>query len=573
VAGATDDSGPVLLPIGQDTQPTQPLPLAPVEPAPAEPGRIARAAVVIAIGNLASRALGLIRETVKADLFGATGMVSALEAATAIPTALYNLLIGGVISSALVPVFIEYTPKGRREDLWYLASSLMTLVTVVLAVLVIFSELMAAWVVRLPSGGLAAEFLEVGARMLRVSMPAVIFMTLSGILSGLLYALKRFTLPAFAAVAVNACVVGTALLFGRRWGVMSIAVGQLVGTVAQVLLQLPGLRDARLRPIFNLRHPGLRRIGKLYAPLMLSLVVGEVAMLLSFNLASRTGEESVAWMRYAAQLIQLPLGLVATAISFAILPTLSRQAQASLSPLQRPGRERPAGQDLWGKGLKRNEPFLATLAQGIKLVLILIVPATIGLFVLAEPVIGLVFEHGDFDFHDTVYTAQALRFALLGLVFASIDWPLNFAFYAHQDTLTPALVGLAAVGVYVVVALTPTLFGPLTLNGLILASSMQWASHALIMLWLLNRRMGGLHGQGMLRLLLKTFIASAGMGAVAWLVAETLPQSLPPGSLVSEVIVVGGAAAVGFTVYVALMTCLRADSGGLAQGLLRRRRP
>lgn len=564
----TSDSGPVLLPIGQETQPTQPLPLAPIEPSPLEAGRIARAAVIIAIGNLVSRALGLIRETVKADLFGATGMVSALEAATVIPSALYNLFIGGVISAALVPVFTEYTPKGRRDDLWYLVSSLMTLTTAALTTLVLLAELIARWVVELSGGGLAAEFLEASARMLRVSMPAVILMSLSGILTGLLYALRRFTLPAFTAVAANACVVVTALLFGRSWGVMSMAVGLLLGSAAQVLLQLPGLRDAHLRPVFNLRHAGLRRISKLYVPLMLSLVVGEVVAILSFNLASHTGAEGVAWMRYAAQLIQLPLGLVATAISFAILPTLSQQARASPSPSPPAGRKQSAH----GSGLDKNGPFLATLAQGIKLVLVLIIPATVGLFVLARPVVGLIFEHGDFDAHDTTYTAQALRFALLGLVFAAVDWPLNFAFYAHQDTLTPALVGLAAVGVYIVAALTPALWAPLTLNGLVLASSIQWASHALIMLWLLNRRMGGLHGHGMPRLLFKTLVAAAAMGVVTLLVAETLTPTLPPGSLLAEVVVVGGAAAIGFAVYVALMALLRADSGGLLRGLLARHR-
>lgn len=565
----TRDTGPLLLPIGQETQPTQPLPLAPIEPSLPEAGRIARAAVVIAIGNLVSRALGLIRETVKADLFGATGMVSALEAATVIPASLYNLLIGGVISSALVPVFSEYTPKGRRDDLWYLASSLMTWVTTILCVMVILTELAAAWVVKLPSGGLATEFLQVGARLLRVSMPAVVFMTLSGILTGLLYALRRFTLPAFTAVAVNACVVGTALLFGRRWGVMSMSVGLLVGSVAQMVLQLPGLRDAHLRPIANWRHPGLRRIARLYVPLMFSLIIGEFAAILSFNLASHTGEEGVAWMRYAAQLIQLPLGLVATAISFAILPTLSQQAQNSLH--RSPEGLEPNGTD--PGSVQRNEPFLATLAQGIKMVIVLIIPATVGLFVLAQPVVGLVFEHGDFDARDTLHTYQALRFALLGLVFAAIDWPLNFAFYAQQDTFTPALVGLVAVGIYIIAALTPTLFGALTLNWLILANSIQWTSHALIMLWLLNRRMGGLHGHGMLRLLYKVIAASAGMGAVTWFVAEQLIQPPTPGSLIDELITVGGAAVIGFAVYVALMALLRADSGALIRGLLNRRRP
>jgi putative peptidoglycan lipid II flippase len=395
-------------------------------------------------------------------------------------------------------------------------------------------------------------------------MPAVIFMTLSGILTGLLFALKRFTLPAFSGVAVNACMVGAALLFGRRWGVMSMAVGLLLGCIAQVLVQLPALRDARLRPVFDFRHPGLRRIGKLYGPLMASLIIGEVAALLSFNLASRTSEEGVAWMRYAAQLIQLPLGLVATAVSVAILPTLSQQAQVRLS--------RSEG-ELSRKGAPRNEPFLDTLAQGIKLVLVFIVPATVGLFVLAEPVVGLVFEHGDFDANDTLHTYRALQLALIGLVFAAVDWPLNFAFYAHQDTVTPALVGLAAVGIYVVAALTPTLFAPLTLNGLILASSIQWISHALIMLGLLNRRLGGLRGHGMLRLLSKVLAASAGMGLASWLVAETLRHSLLPASLWAELTVVGGATVIGLAVYVALMALLRADSGGLVRGLLERRHP
>jgi putative peptidoglycan lipid II flippase len=549
----TSESSPVLLPIGQETQPTQPLPIATVEPGPEEAGRIARAAVIIAFGNLASRGIGLVRETIKANLFGASGMVSALEAATVIPNTLYNLFIGGVVSAALVPVFIELAPKGRRQDLWYLASSLMTWVTLVMAVLVILVELLAPWVVKLPSGGLATEFLQVGARMLRVSIPSFLLMSLSGILTALLYALKRFTLPAFTALAANVCIVGTALLFGRQWGVMSMAVGMLLGSVAQVLLQLPGLRDARLRPVFSLRHPGLRQIGKLYVPLMFSLIVSEVVTILSFNLASRTGEEGVAWMRYAAQLIQLPLGLVATAISFAILPTLSQRAQVGHAESYPNG---ATGQ--------RNEPFLETLAQGIKLVLVLIIPATVGLFVLAQPLIELVFEHGDFGPYDTEHTTQALRFALLGLVFAAVDQPLNFAFYSHKDTLTPALVGLAAVGVYLVTALTPALvMDTLTLNGLILASSVQWGSHALIMLWLLNRRMGGLHGHGMLRLLFKALLASAGMGAVTWLVAETLAQSLPAANLISEVILVGGAAAIGFAVYVALMALLRANSGGL----------
>ena len=179
-----------------------------------------------------------------------------------------------------------------------------------------------------------------------------------------------------------------------------------------------GLRGSRLRFALDFRHPALRRIGRLYLPILIGLVVDTLAVLLSYNLAFHTGEGSISWMEYAATVIQFPLGLVVTAVSIAILPTLSRQAADG-----------------------QRGPFKATLAQGLRLVLTLTIPATVGLWVLAAPIVALVFEHGDFNPADTLATAEALRYALLGLLFTAVDQPLIFAFYARKDTLTPALVG------------------------------------------------------------------------------------------------------------------------------------
>lgn len=556
----SQDSGSIPLPIVQETQPTQLPALIPVEAEPPQAGRIARAAVIIALGNVASRALGLVRETVKADLFGATGLVSAFEVAAVVPTIIYDLLIGGVISSALVPVFSEYAPKGRRDDLWFLVSSLVSLVLVVLTLFVLIVELFAPQVAQLLGSGLSDELLGETARLLRLTVPAVVFMSLSGVMTGVLYALKRFTLPALTAVIFNASIVLVALTMWQRWGIASLAVGLLVGAIFQVVLQTPGLRDARIRFNLNLHHPGLRRIGRLYIPVILSLIVGQLAVVLSYRLASYTGDQSISWMRYAATLIQFPLGLVATAVSVAILPTLSQQAVG--------GREHAADE----KPNAKLEPFRVTLVQGLKLVLILIIPATAGLFVLAKPVVALVFEHGGFTPIDTHFTTQALRFALLGLIFAAVDQPFIFAFYARQDTWTPALVGMAGVFVYLLVALLPTLFGPLTLNGLILANSIQLAFHALAMLWLLQRDLNGLRNRGLSRLTLKASGASLVMGGVTWFIAKMLDQALMPGGLLAELSVILGAATVGFAVYVILMALLKADSGELLRDLLHRRR-
>ena len=396
-----------------------PEPASITQPSDSSTRGIARAASVIALGNVASRVLGLARETVKSHLFGATWHVDAFQISSIVPLQLYDLLIGGMISSALVPVFSEYAAPERREELERLAGTLFTLAAITLAVLVLVAEGLTPLIAWLLGSGFDAKTLALAADLLRITLPAVMFLSLSGLLTGLLYALKRFTLPAFTSAVFNASVVVSAVLFSKRFGVASMALGILTGGIVQIALQAPGLRGLRLRLALDWHHPALRRVARLYMPVAASLIISQVAIYLSVNLASHAGEGSLAWMNYATTLIQFPLGLVSAAISMAILPTLSRQSASDSVYL-----------------------FLATLAHGLKLVLMLMIPATVGLFVLAHPIVALVFQHGEFTPQDTVATAQLLRLYLFGLTFAAIDQPLIFAFYARKDTLTPARRGI-----------------------------------------------------------------------------------------------------------------------------------
>jgi putative peptidoglycan lipid II flippase len=500
---------------------------------------VAQAAGIIALGNIASRVLGLVRETVKADLFGAGGNVSALDTAMGIPNIVYELLVGGMINSALIPVLSDYAAPERRAELWRLLNILLGVVFLAVCAFGLAGELLTPQLVWLSAGGLSFSDQALATDLLRLMLPGVLFLSLASVLTGALYALKRFTLPAFTAAAFNAAMVIVALALGRRWGVHSMAVGLLVGSALQVVLQLPGLCDARLRLVLNLRHPALRRIGRLYLPILIGLAVDKLAELLSYRLASHTGDASISWMKYSATMIQFPLGMVVTAVSIAILPTLSRQATD-----------------------EQHGPFKTTLAQGLRLVLTLTIPATVGLWVLATPIIALVFEHGDFTPADTLATVSALRYHLVGLIFAAVDQPLIFACYARKDTWTPALVGVVTVIVYAILALAPTLFGPLTLNGLILANSLKWAAHALIMLVLLRRGTGGLSGHGVWKLVAKAVIASAVMGRAVQLVVERTAQIVPAG-LVGEVLLVGGGGLVGAAVYGVVAVFLRMEEVGL----------
>ncbi len=496
---------------------------------------MAQAAGIIALGNIASRVLGLVRETVKADLFGAGGNVSALDTAMSIPSIVYDLLVGGMISSALIPILADYAAPERREELWRLLSIVLGLVCVVVCAFVLIGEFLTPQLIWLSAGGLSPSDQALAIDLLRLVLPGVIFLSLASILTGALYALKRFTLPAFTPAVFNAAVVIVALALGRRWGVYSMAVGLLVGAALQVILQLPGLRDAHLRPVFDLRHPALRRIGRLYLPILIGLAVDKLAELLSYRVASHTGDASISWMKYSATMIQLPLGLVVTAISIAILPTLSRQASD-----------------------EQLDPFKATLAQGLRLVLTLTIPATVGLWVLATPIIALVFEHGDFGVVDTLATVAALRCHLVGLVFAAVDQPLIFAFYARKDTWTPALVGVVTVIAYVLLTLALMFFTSLTLNGLILANSFKWAAHALIMLVFLWRNVGRLRGHGMRMLVVKVTAASLAMGGIVHLVLEWMMPIVPAG-LIGEILLVGISGLVGGVAYGAMAVFLRIE--------------
>ena len=498
---------------------------------------VARAAGVIALGNIASRVLGLIRETVIANLFGASGLVSVFRVASIVPTMLYELLIGGMLSAVLIPVFSEVVEKEGRAALWALFSRVASLIAVLLAALVFALELLAPQVAWLLGGGFSPELQADLTRMLRILAPALLLLGLSGAVTGLLYTLKRFTLPAFGASVYNLGIITAALLLADKWDAFSLAIGVSLGAALQLAIQLPDLRPVKLRFRLDLSHPALRRILMLYLPIAAGLVVSNGQVAIDRRLASGTGESSIAWMANATTLVQLPHGLVAVAVSLAVLPTLSRLA---------------AQGDVEG--------FRLTLGRGLRVVLVLVIPATLGLLILAEPVVALLFQHGQFTAYDTAQTSMALRLYLLGLVFASIDWPLNYAFYARQNTLTPALVGVFSVGVYLVVALL--LVRPWGMLGLVLADSAKHLGHAAMMLYLTRRQTGKLADLGLGPSSLKALLASGAMaGAMALVLwgADRLFNMWAVAEWVEELATVGGAAGVGLLVYLGLSVLLRVE--------------
>ena len=511
-----------------------------------EQGGIARAAGIIALGSIASRVLGLVREQIVAFFFGASGLVSAFGIASMIPKMIYEMLIGGMLSAALVPVFSEVSERDGPSELSGLFSRVLSLVAIILAAIVLLLEALASQLAWVLGGGFDPELQAVLAQMIRLIAPAVLFFGLSGVVTGLLYTRKRFTYPAFGAAVFNLGIILSVPLLESRLGGFSLPLGVLLGSVLQLLIQIPDLLGVRIRFRLDLSHPALRRIMVLYLPIALGLFVSNVQIAIDRRLASSTGESSIAWMDRATTLVQLPHGMVAVAISLAVLPTLSRLSASG-----------------------DREGFAGTLGFGLRLVLTLIVPATVGLFVLAEPVVSLLFEHGKFTAYDTYWTASALRLYMLGLVFAALDWPLNYAFYARQNTLTPALVGILSVGVYLAVALL--LLRPLGMLGLVLADSAKHGCHAVTMLVLTKRQLADRSALRLVHTAIKAVLATAVMAAVIVFALWIINRSMDATAIVGRVAAVAIPAGLGALCYLFLISRMRVEEIGLLREVVGRR--
>ena len=471
-------------------------------------GAIARAALLLMLGNLLSRVLGLAREAVVVGLYGLTADSSSFATAATVPTMVFDLLVGGAISAALVPVLSQHADD--RATFGRVAGALLALAVTAMALVALALEVAAPGVVALLGAGRDPAVFAQTTLLLRIMLPSVVFLGAAGVVQAALQARGRFAFTALSAAGFNAGIIAAGLGLGPRLGPPALAFGVVVGAALQLAVQWPGLGGALGRtgaPGWpDWRHPAVGRALRLYAPVATGLVLSQVGIFIDRYLAWTTGEGSIALMRTATTLVQLPLGLVATALSFAVLPSLSRAVD--------------------------DADFRRTLGFGVRMALLLMVPTTLGLFVLREPVLRLLFERGAFGPADTALTGRAFAWYAPQMPFWAVDQLLIFAFYARRDTRTPVLVGIFGTLLYLAVALSTV--APLGVFGLILANTLQNSAHCVVMYWLLSRRGPGLAGQGLLGpsppgqvanlLWLAATAAAMGLAAIAVLAALRTPE-------------------------------------------------
>ncbi len=501
---------------------------------PAPPGRsLALVATVIFLGSMLGRVLGLVREQLAASRFGAGDQIAAFTVADNLNTLLFDLISSGMLEAALIPVLsaLVVSRATGMGDLRRLTGILLTISVSIAAFLAVLGVIFAPGLVRLmtalgdPDQGRGAATTDLAIQNLRIVLPSLVFLVAGTVMIAALYAVQKPGAPALGSAARNLSVVLCILLLGSHYGTRSMALGVLIGAVVLAAMQWLSLRRSGLQPRlgFDTASPELREIGRLYLPVFLGLIISTVVVVIDRNLAWRAETDAVGAMRYATTLAQLILGLVVAAVSLAVLPQLSYQF---------------ANDD--------DAAFRQKLVQALQLITILLVPAVVGMAVLARPIVRLLFEHGKTGPEASKLIVAALLLYLPGHLLAGYDQVLIFAFYARKNTLLPVLVGVIASGGYLVVAFA--LFDQYQMRGLVAANTAQFALHTVLMLWF---------GRGMLgrpgfidvgAIVVRAGFASLGMGIVVWVIWWQVDR-LIGGSVVGELINVVVPVAAGIVTY------------------------
>ena len=460
---------------------------------------LARSAGLTGAATLASRILGLVRDQVLAAWFGAGNEMDAFIVAFRMPNLVRDLFAEGSMSAAFVPSFTRVLTVEGRNAAWRLGNMVLNALLVVTGTLVAIGLVWAQPIV----AAYAADFasvpgkLELTVRLTRVMLPFLIFVALAAALMGMLNSLQHYFVPALAPAIFNLAAIAGAftlvpLMPALGWPpIMAIAIAAMVGGVGQVAMQWPALRREgfRYRAVLDWRDPELRSVLLLMGPGTLGVAATQVNVFVNTLLATSEGTGAVSWLTYAFRLIYLPIGLFGVSIATAVLPAVSRHA-----------------------AIDNFAGVRDTLSRGVSLMLMLSVPATVGLIVLAQPIVQLLFQHGRFLPADTTPTAAALRFYALGLIGYSTARIASPAFYALRQSRVPAMVSAGTIAANIVLSLT--LQRTLGFRGLALGTSLAALANGGLLMLLLRRRLDGIGGGRLAVAFAKIVAASLVMAAV-----------------------------------------------------------
>jgi len=468
--------------------------------------QIARAAGTVMIAFILSNLVGVVRGMVITGAFGTTADLDSFNAANRIAELLFNLVAGGALGSAFIPIFTGFLVREDRKGAWKLASGVINLITLILVLISLLVWVFAPQIVRDGLYVLVPESdpvqIDLTVRLLRIMLPSVVIFGISGIVMGMLNAHQVFLVPAIAPVMYSLGMIFSTLVFPKTWGIQRLAYGVVLGALAHLLVQLPRLLRLPQRSwqfILGLKDKAVREVLILMGPRVLGAAVVQINFIANTVIALGQPEGSVSAITLAFALMLMPQMAIAQSAAIASLPTFSAQVAQG-----------------------KHDEMRASLASTLRVVLLLAIPASIGLILLRVPLVQVLYQRGEFDANSTQLVAWALLWYAAGLVGHSLVEILSRAFYALHDTRTPVIVGVGAMGLNILLSILLSkafvTVGWLPHGGLALANSLATALESVVLLVLMSRRLKGMNGRHIWQGVGQSLLAAAVMAGmlVAW---------------------------------------------------------
>ena len=461
--------------------------------------KIAKYASIVIIATIFCRILGLGREIVISNRFGAGIETDAFFIAFMIPNLLRSFLGEGALNSAFIPIFAEYLTNHDRKKAEYFASNVLNILIIILIIVVILGIWGAPLLINLIAIGFKSNMYkyQLAINLTRIIFPYIGFVAIAALFMGILNSYDHFLMPALAPSMLNISVIIFALALSYKYGVYSIAWGVVLGGIGQALVQVPVLARKKIKYSFavDFNEPGVKKLLKLLLPVMIGLAITQINVIVDRTIASTLIDGSISALYYSNRLVQFPLGAFGIAISIAIFPTLAKQT---------------AKNDI--------AEFKKSLLFGLKMLLFITIPSAVGLIVLKDSLIRLIYEHGIFSRVATNMTSSALLYYSIGLFAYACVRLITISFYALKDTKNPVKIGIFIV--FINVALDLILVKYLAHSGLALATSLAAILNLIILLKVLQDKIGYFELKSQVLFLIKIIISSIFLGIVCVLVSN-----------------------------------------------------
>ena len=494
---------------------------------------IQKATIIVMITLLLSRILGFVREVIVANVYGASIETDAFFAAFTIPDVMFNLLIAGALSSGFMPVFTSYIAKGEDEKAWKSANSFITAALIFILIFNVLGITFAKVLVPLVASGMmkTPEGFELTVKLTRIMFTAVTFTVLAGLLRGILNSYKIFTAPAIGPVLYNVGMIGGALILGATsLGIFGMTIGVIVGALMNFLVQVPDFRRVGgakyLKFTIDTKDEGFRKMIALMIPAIIGLSVSQLNIVINQNIATFLGEGYLTLVRYANRVMLLPLGIFAMAIATTLFPVMNTQIAR-----------------------KEINEFKDTFSEGFRTIMYITIPAAVGMIVLNQEVIRLLFKSGSFTESDVHITGIVLAFYSFGLIGQSAVQIITRGFYAIQDTKTPVKVAFITVIVNGVLGVGLTFFTPLGIAGVSCAYSVSSIVNMYLLYKGLRKKTKGLKTREIANSCAKASVASFIMGGVVLIISRIGESLLGIETKTDQIISVGLAMGIGIPLY------------------------